>query len=253
MATIRCLDQRFENIQAVLFDKDGTLANVEEYLRDLGEARSHCINTQVPHLKDLLLTTFGIEKKGIDPSGLMAVGSRYENEVAAAAYIAATGKGWIASLEMAGTAFQKAESSLPEKVTQTPPLAGAKQLLQRLQSAEITLGIVSVDLHSEVTAFIDRYQLSEISWHCGASSDKPAKTHPDFLEFVCRAMDIDPTATLIIGDSASDLRLALQGASGFIGMTGGWRSPPYISVKGRSAVDLRIATVSCLDQVESFD
>ncbi len=253
MATIRCLNQQFENIQAVLFDKDGTLANVESYLRALGEARSHSINAQVPGIHNSLMAAFGITENGIDPTGLMAVGSRYENEIAAAAYVAATGKGWIDALALVSLAFQQAEASLPEKSLETPLIAGTKRLLQRLKLANIKLGIVSSDTHIEVTSFVNRYQLSEISWYCGATANMLIKTHPDFLEFACRETGIDAKATLIIGDAASDLQLALQGAAGFIGMTGGWYYPPDIGLAGRSIEGLAIATVSQLDQVESFD
>ena len=253
MATIRCLNQQFENIQAVLFDKDGTLANVESYLRTLGEARSHFIDAQVPGIHDLLMTAFGVTNQGLDPTGLMAVGSRYENEIAAAAYVAATGKGWIDALAIVSVAFQQAEASLSEKSLKTPPIAGAKHLLHTLKLANIKLGIVSSDTHAEVASFINRYQLSEISWYCGAIASMPTKTHPDFLAFACKEMGYDAKSTLIVGDAASDLQLALQGAAGFIGMTGGWYYPPSISLAGCSTVDLAIATVSQLDQVESFD
>jgi len=253
MATIRCLDQQFENIQAVLFDKDGTLANVENYLWALGEARSHFIDAQVPGIHHSIMTAFGITENGIDPTGLMAVGSRCENEIAAAAYVSATGKGWIDARALVSVAFQQAEASLPEKSLKTPLITGAKRLLHRLKLANIKLGIVSSDTHVEVASFVNRYQLSEISWYRGAIANMPTKTHPDFLAFACREMGTDAKATLIIGDAASDLQLALQGSAGFIGMTGGWYYPPSIGLAERSTVDLAIATVSQLDQVESFD
>lgn len=253
MATICCSQHRFENVEAILFDKDGTLANVESYLRALGEARAHHINAQVPGVKASLMTVFGIEERGINSAGLMAVGSRHENEIAAAACIAATGLGWIDSLNLASIAFQQAKGSLPKKVEETPLLEGAKPLLRRIHSAGIKSGIVSADTHLEVATFIDRHQLSEISWYCGASAVAPAKTHPDFLEFACDAMSIDSTATLVIGDSASDLQLALQGAAGFIGMTGGWRTSPTISLGCKSTDNIPVATINRLNQVESFD
>ncbi|MGL4621023.1 MAG: HAD family hydrolase, partial [Chroococcidiopsis sp.] len=43
MVTIQCKDKRFSNIQAIVFDKDGTLENSEEYLRNLGQKRSRLI------------------------------------------------------------------------------------------------------------------------------------------------------------------------------------------------------------------
>ncbi len=263
MATICCSrfqseNVQFENVQTVLFDKDGTLANVENYLKALGEARLHFINKQAPGLQPSLLAAFGLQHSngtegGIDPAGLMAVGSRRENEVAAAAYVAASGQSWVAALEMVSNAFQKAEASLPQKITQTVPIAGAAELLQQLKQSGLKLGIVSSDVHAEVEAFIEHYQLPGIDWYCGAAAETLPKTHPDFLTFVCRAMDANPETTVIVGDSAADLQMASQGAAGFIAMTGGWRSPPSIEVIKHIQTDLAITVINQLSQVESYN
>jgi len=233
MATIRCLDYSFEPVQAVLFDKDGTLANVETYLRALGSARAqsvaaHLHTSKATQLQSAVLSTFGLSPDRLDPAGLLAVGSRYENEIAAAACLAAVGCGWIAAVERVKAAFVEAETALAPKVHKTPMLAGVNDLISRLAAAGVKVGIVSSDLHSEVAAFVDYYQLAEVSWYCGASSTTLPKTHPDFLQFACEALMVDLAKTLVIGDSAADYRLASQGAAGFLGMTGGWQEPPDI-------------------------
>jgi phosphoglycolate phosphatase len=243
MATIRCLGHTFEQIEAVLFDKDGTLANVESYLIRLGETRASFVEDQVPGIKTALLNAFGIREGLIDPAGLIAVGSRYEDEIAAAAYVAATGRGWIEAIATVRAAFDQAQVALSPQVAQTPLLEGAAQLLAQLKAAGLKLGIVSSDSHSAVADFVQHYHMSEISWYCGAAPTTLPKTHPDFLKFACEAMAVHPSATLIIGDSAADLALSSQ-AAGFIGMTGGWRHP--IQIQG-ATVNIRKLT-----QVESF-
>lgn len=238
MATVRCGGMNFENIQAVLFDKDGTLANVERYLSLLGQLRAGyvaaCVEGEVCSsasliLEPQLLAAFGQGDGWIDPSGLMAVGSREYTEVAAAAYVVATGKfGWGAALARVKAAFCKADEDLPLKVTQTKPLEGTFQLFSGLATADVTLGIVSSDVHREVEAFVEYYNCKDISWYCGASPDQLPKTHPDFLNFACESMGVRPGSTLVVGDSASDLVLAQQGAAGFVAMLGGWSCLPVI-------------------------
>ena len=253
MATIQCRGHSFENIQAVLFDKDGTLANVETYLLALGQERSRFIETQVPGLQAPILTAFGLQNDSLDPTGLMAVGSRTENEVAAAAYVAAAGYGWIAALNLVENAFQQAEATLPAKVTQTPLIEGATLLLRQLRSARVKLGIVSSDTHSEIATFVNHHQLTDVGWYCGAAPKTLPKTHPDFLKFACQAMGVNSSATLIVGDSAADLQLARQGAAGFLGMTGGWQRPPTIEAAPNLAADLAAVTFEHLSQIESFN
>jgi phosphoglycolate phosphatase len=258
MATIRCQGHYFENIQAVLFDKDGTLANVEQYLTTLAKQRSHFITTQVPAIERDLMGAFGLQGNALDPAGLMAVGSRYENEIAAAAYVAAHGYGWIEALNLVQAAFVQAEASLPAKVTQTPPLEGARPMIQQLASTGLKIGIVSADSQAEVAAFIEGYAMAPISWYCGAAATNLATTplakgHPDFLKFACQAMNTDCKATLIVGDSAADLQLAQQGAAGFLGMTGGWQRSPKIEMTVGSNVNLPMVTFNRLSQLEAFN
>ncbi|MBE9060663.1 HAD family hydrolase [cf. Phormidesmis sp. LEGE 11477] len=229
MATIYCHDHKFESIRAVLFDKDGTLANVEEYLGKVGMARSQSIPNQPPAFHANLLAAFGLTTSSLDPTGLLAVGSRQENEVAAAAYIAATGTGWIEAQTIAQSAFAQADIALAPKVEQTPLLEGVRSLLSRLSLANIKLGIVSCDLHSEVAKFVEHYDLAEIGWYCGAAQGFPLKTQPGFLSFACKSLSVSPGETLVVGDSASDLMLAKQGAAGFLGMVGGWTRSPTLA------------------------
>ena len=250
MPTIRCLGHTFESIQAVLFDKDGTLANVESYLRSLGFARSRltadcALEVRSPDLQPRLLSTFGLSTTQLDPAGLLAVGSRYENEIAAAACLASLGIGWIRSVALAKAAFGQAEASLAPKVRQTPMLPGVPQLLARLSAAGLTIGIVSSDLHTEVAAFVDHYKLADVDWYCGAAPATLPKTHPDFLRFACQSLAVSPQAVLVIGDSAADYALSQQGAAGFLSMTGGWNHSPEIAPE--------ITTFSELTQVEVFN
>ena len=91
MTLIQCGTTRFENIEAVIFDKDGTLANSQIFLRNLAQKRARLIDAQIPGVQEPLLMAFGVESDRLNPAGLMAVGTRLENEIAAAAYVAETG------------------------------------------------------------------------------------------------------------------------------------------------------------------
>ncbi|MEO0806340.1 MAG: HAD family hydrolase [Cyanobacteria bacterium J06643_4] len=257
MATIRCGGHTFPSIEAVLFDKDGTLADVEGYLQQLGYDRVHklCDRSNGPLLDNgaFLLSAFGLVDGKLDPAGLLAVGSRQENEVAAAACLAADGWPWIAALTAAKAAFCEAERSLAPKAKKTPLIAGAAALIARLKDLQLKVGIVSADLHREVEAFITHHELSRIDWVWGAGDGHMPKTHPEFLRFACCEVGgeqpVAPQSVLVIGDSASDLGVAEQGAAGFVAMMGGWSTSPTIDVEG---AECAIAPISHLDQVEVF-
>ena len=228
---------RFANIDGVIFDKDGTIAQVEDYLGQLHRARlqqlSLCSTAQV----DPINHQFGVRPQGIDPTGLLAVGSRWENETVMAAHLVenrgASGENmlsWIAARQQVAAAFTQAAAALPEKATQTPLMPGALQLLDQLQGAGRKVAIASADSQAAVSAFVEYHHLGpRLSHWQGVTASLPDKIQPDFLRQVCQSMGVKPGQVLVCGDSASDWLMAQVGhVVGFIGFTGGWAVPPRL-------------------------
>lgn len=240
MVAIECAGCRFEPVEAILFDKDGTLAQVEAYLRHLGQKRARLIDAQAPGVEAPLALAFGLETEGLNPTGLLAVGSRRENAIAAAAYVAETGRGWIDALDLVETAFAEADSYLTPKAAQTPPVAGALVLLNQLRSAPLKLGLISSDSQVQVEDFVTTHSLTQCLDHWqGIQPPFLTKTDPGFLEQACAALTVASARVLIVGDSAADLKLATVGnTAGFIGFTGGWQRPFAIAGAAITTADL---------------
>jgi phosphoglycolate phosphatase len=217
MATIKCKNLTFVNIQAIIFDKDGTLEDSQEYLRHLGKKRSRTIDAQIPGIGEPLLMAFGINGDSIDPTGLMAVGSRRENEIAAAAYIAETGRGWLESLEIARNSFDEAEKYLPP--TTSLMFVGCLEVLKYLSDAGLKLGILSAASTEKVRTFVQRHQLDAyVQLQMGVDNNL---SKPDPLLFIqaCQALGVEPSHTLMVGDSVGDIQMARHAvAAGCIGI-----------------------------------
>ncbi|OWY65316.1 HAD family hydrolase [cyanobacterium TDX16] len=220
MVTIQCKDKRFSNIQAIVFDKDGTLENSEEYLRNLGQKRSRLIDAQIPGIGEPLLMAFGINGDRLDPTGLLAVGSRRETEIAAAAYIAETGRSWFESLAIARRTFEEADRYIG--TAPSPLFVGSLEVLKYLNDAGIKLGILSAASTERVCAFVQRHQLEayvqlQMGVDAGVSKPDPAL----FLQ-ACQVLDVAPSNALMVGDSAADIEMARNaGAGGCIGICWG--------------------------------
>ncbi|MEH2164828.1 MAG: HAD family hydrolase [Nostoc sp.] len=218
MVTIKCRNITFDNIQAILFDKNGTLEDSETYLRSLAQKATRLIDAQIPGTGEPLLMAFGINGNILDPAGLISVASRRETEVAAAAYIAETGKGWFESLKIARQALDEAEKYIEQ--TPSPLFVGSLDLLKYLQKGGLKLGILSAATTDEVNKFVAHHQLSDyIQLEMGVD-EGPSKPDPVLFLQACQALRVEPGATLMVGDAVGDMQMARNAkAAGCIGIT----------------------------------
>jgi len=227
----------------VLFDKDGTLADTESFLKSVGQKRSRLIDAKIPGVQEPLLMAFGLEGDQLNAAGLLAVGTRREAEIAAAAYVAETGRNWVEALEIASTAFAEAEQYLQRKADHTPLIQGALEVLKTLAMSGLKLGILSSDTTVNVEDFVQKYQLATyVELRMGTDAG-PSKPNPLLFYQACDTLNVTPQVTLMVGDSRADVAMArAAGAAGCIGVTWGWRSPP-------SLVDADIA-IHRLDEIQ---
>ena len=241
MATIQCKDVKFSNIQAIVFDKDGTLEDSQEYLRSLGQKRSRLIDAQIPGTGEPLLMAFGILDGKLDPTGLLAVGSRGETEIAAAAYIAETGRGWLESRAIARRAFEEADQFIG--TAPSPLFVGSLEVLKYLSEAELKLGILSAATTARVQAFVERHHLGDYVQLQMGVYQGPSKPDPALFLQACQKLGVEPSATLMVGDSVGDIEMArAAGAAGCIGIC--WGKPTAAHLE---TADVAIAG---LDQIQ---
>ncbi|WP_044500330.1 HAD family hydrolase [Nostoc sp. PCC 7107] len=218
MVTIQCKNITFANIQAIFFDKNGTLENSEAYLRSLGQKASRIIDAQIPGIGEPLLMAFGINGNSIDPAGLLTVASRRETEIATAAYIAETGRGWFESLRIARQSLNEAEKYLEK--SPAPLFPGSLELLQSLSAAGIKLGMISAATTAEVKAFVARYKLNDYIQAEIGVDDGPSKPDPALFLQACQVLGVEPSAALMVGDAVGDMQMARNAkAAGCIGIT----------------------------------
>ncbi len=212
-----------------MFDKDGTLADSQAFLKRVGQRRSRLIDTQIPGVQEPLLMAFGLVDQQLNPAGLLAIGTRLENVIGAAAYIAETGRDWPEALAIAQAAFDRADQTSPRKATETPLFPGTVDLLQRLHQSGLKLAILSADTTANVVDFVNLHQLQSYFSVAHGIDQPPGKPDPTPLLRVCQALEVAPANTLMIGDSLADIQMAhAAGAAGCIGVTWGFTRSPQL-------------------------
>jgi phosphoglycolate phosphatase len=242
LVTIKCRNISFSNIEAIFFDKNGTLEDSEVYLRSLGQKAARIIDAQIPGIGEPLLMAFGIHGDTLDPAGLISVASRRETEIATAAYIAETGKGWFESLKIARQCLQEAETYVNK--TPAPLFPGTLELLQSLSTAGIKLGIISAATTAEVNNFVTVHQLNNYIQVQQGVDDGPSKPDPVLFLQACQALGVQPANTLMVGDAVGDMQMARNAqAAGCIGITWVGKSE---NVQGADVV------INQLDEIEIF-
>lgn len=226
MVNIRCKNVKFSNIKAIIFDKDGTLEDSQEFLRNLGQKRCRLIDAQIPGIGDPLLMSYGINGNYIDPTGLMAVGSRKENEIVAAGYIAETGRSWLESLTIARRAFEEADKML-QNAPPSPIYPGTLEVLEYLAKTDVKLGILSSARTISIEAFVKRYELDHYFQLKMGVDGSLMKPDPALFTSACQQLDVEPGVTLMVGDSPGDMEMGKNaGAAGCIGISWGKTNTP---------------------------
>jgi phosphoglycolate phosphatase len=218
MPSIHCLDRQFNDIQAIIFDKDGTLEDSGDYLRNLAQKRARLVDSQIPGVGEPLLMAFGVNGNILDTTGLQAVGSRYENEIAAAAYIAETGRGWGEAMQIVHQSFTEADRVMQSSIATMFP--GCVESIAAYAQAGIKLGILSAATTSQVTKFAEFHQLQSHFQVLLGSDQQFAKPDPRLFIHACEQLGVNPAQTLMVGDSVWDMQMASKGgAAGCIGIS----------------------------------
>ncbi|OKH17221.1 HAD family hydrolase [[Limnothrix rosea] IAM M-220] len=242
MVTVKVHDKIFENITGIIFDKDGTLSDSHSFLKQLAQKRARLVDAQVPGVGEPLLMSFGMLDGDLDPAGLLAVGSNQENAIAAAAYIAETGRSWFDSLEIAKKAFEEAESVLGDRSGTSPLFTGSLEVLKFCHDAGLKLGILSMDNTANVEKFVEMYHLEDfIQLKMGAEFG--LKPDPNLFITACAKLGTKPSQTLMVGDAPGDIQMAKNaGAGGSVGIC--WGNATAAHLEG---ADVAIAS---LDEIQ---
>ncbi|MBD2111361.1 MULTISPECIES: HAD family hydrolase [Cyanophyceae] len=233
MVWVRCGQQSIADVEAIVFDKDGTLADSLKLLHHTALARAETCARAAGFgdaLIPALLDCFGVSASGIDPDGLMAAGTREANKQGAVAVLAQAGYPPQKATELVAECFAAVNAKRKGKAAYTPPFEGTAAMLERMHHSPLKIGVLSSDSPAFVEEFLTHYELLPWvdAWQ-GTRPEDPPKPDPTLLGVVCDRLQVSVAHTLVVGDSWADLALAEQAqAAGFISVSEPWGRSPVV-------------------------
>lgn len=249
MACLHLRGTGLGEIDAVLFDKDGTLSISEPELLTLAQARVFlCLERVEPglraELEPLLRRAYGLLQgdeaaaAAICPAGITAVASRDHNLIATATTLVQVGLGWPESLAISEQVFAEADAADARRAAAgsardtSRTTEGLRAWLEQLQAAGVRCAVISNDDIAGIEHFLASHRLTPYFAAIWSAEHRPRKPDPAAVHRLCAELGVDAARCALIGDANSDLRMAV--AAGIphqlaLGYTAAWSSPPPLA------------------------
>lgn len=229
-------NHKISNIKSILFDKDGTIIDIHQYWGSMLKMRAKYMldylgDSNNYHLLKLLVSNMGFDviTNKIKPEGPVGIKPRIVIEETAKETI--RNNGHSVSLEDVKMIFREVDAESMNYLDDfVKPLPNAISLLENLYQKGIKLGVVTTDLSTRASLALDLLGVREyFSLILGADSVMNPKPDPEMIEICTREFGITTAEIIVVGDSMSDLKLAMNGGAHFIGVRTGLASVPFVN------------------------
>lgn len=221
-------------VEAVIFDKDGTLNNSAAVMPILAESRVAQLIKHLPWAENLveqLAEAIGLRGAVIDPHSPMMVGSRQETVAAAATILYLSRQiGWEQAVKVTGMAFIEGDNMVaPEQKTALFP--GVRELFTAINQSGGKIALATNDIRISTEAFLAHSGLdTEVYAFACADEVSHGKPAPDLALLAAKRLKVDPAECLLVGDSVFDMEMGkLAGVKKTAGVLSGSAKRPELA------------------------
>lgn len=213
MVSIKTKDFILDDIDFVIFDKDGTFIDIHKYWGKLSELRAKEFIRYFGLSSDffkLLCDVMGydIELKKLPPDSPVGLYARGKVQEIILYFLISNNI--EASLEDIETVFQNAgQTFIPMQEDYTTIIPEAIDLMDKLQKAGIKMVVVTSDSKKNAVYTIENRNLKKYFENVyGAEDSDTSKTTGDIVKKALKETGFDKSKTICIGDTYDDFLMA---------------------------------------------
>jgi len=231
----------FPPLRGILFDKDGTLLNLEALWTPAAEQTiDHVLcRCDCAFLREECLLAVGIKDGITQPEGPLVAGTN--GDVAAAIESVLLRYGFAPEADFTDRVSRLLTGlASGEAANVLPTCSDLPAVLRRLRQGGLVLGIATSDrpesalLHLKKLGIADAF--SFFGTDDGTRRPKPA---PDLMNAFCAQFGFSPSECAVVGDAPNDMRFAANSHShGIIILRSGMPLPPGAQASVRSLSEL---------------
>lgn len=228
MINILVGDKLLENIELMVFDKDGTIIELYHYWSRMVYYRALFICERLgmdkSHIKGLSYA-MGVdwEKESLRPQG--PVGLKKREIVMQEAIYYLEGQGYNNAKQVCLDVFKDVdEFSLARLNEFIKPINGSVELIKELFSKGCKVAIATTDLSERAKVAIRHLGLEGyINLILGADTVKKPKPNPEQIELALKRLSVPKEKAVMVGDALTDVEMGINaGLRGTIGLLSGF-------------------------------
>lgn len=204
--------QRLDDIELMIFDRDGTLIDVYTYWSQMVRYRTEFICERLglnPKHKKELMYAMGIDEKNkqIRPEGPVGLKKREVVMQAAVDYLSTIGR--QNTYDLCFRVFNDVDRISYDKLDElVKPLDGLYDLFTALNNSSCKIAIATTDKMDRAKLTMEHLRLSDkIDYIIGADSVKNGKPAPDMINLIVKELGTPKSKTVMVGDATTDVKM----------------------------------------------
>jgi HAD superfamily hydrolase (TIGR01549 family) len=215
MSDIIANNKNFNNIELILFDKDGTLIDIHHYWVSMIKIRAKFLvkkyfNNTNDKVKNKLIDLMGVDinNNKMKPEGPVGIKER-AFIVSIVTCFLIENKVDVSESEIENLFKEVDESTETDILSLLKVLPNVRELLQNLKDCHIKMAIVSTDITHRAITSMKALKLDDFfDIIVGGDAVEKSKPSADLALYVMNKLNISANRTLVIGDHPVDMHMA---------------------------------------------